>query len=75
MTQKQSAQAERLQQRMRRIADAVDRPPVDIEPLKKCLHGRSCVHLDAPGMVSPMCELSVCGIFELRKCPIGLWWI
>lgn len=33
----------------------------------------------APGkierfMVSPMCELRADGIFNLRGCPIGMWW-
>lgn len=68
-------EAKRIKERIRKIADSIDQPKINIEPMVKCLHGLRCHHLDAPGMVSPICEIAVSGIFDLRECPLGLWWI
>lgn len=67
---------ERLLARMRKLAvQAEDKPPpLDIEPMGKCLHGHPCEHLDAPGGVSPMCHEAVNGIFKIKECPLGYWW-
>lgn len=65
--------AKRIQERIKKIAANIDTPKFQIEPMTKCLHGRYCRHLDAPGAVSPMCEIAVNGIFEIRACPLGLW--
>ena len=65
---------DKIMARMRQVAAKAQALDIEIEPMRKCLHGRPCRHLDAPGMVSPMCELRVDGIFNLRECPLGLWW-
>lgn len=62
--------SERIRAKMEAIA-AKRNFKIDIEPMFECLHGRRCRHLDAPGKVSPMCEIAVDGVFNLRACPLG----
>lgn len=69
-----SATSLTVQQKLKRLAEKYGQQhKLEIEPMQKCLHNRPCRYLDAPGMVSPMCEYVADGIFNLRECPIGLW--
>lgn len=65
---------EKIMARMRQVAAKAMAPEIKIEPMEKCLHGRPCRHLAAGGIYSPACELSVDGIFNMRKCPLDYWW-
>jgi len=60
-------------QRMNKIGERIFEDRLEIQPMFKCLNNRACRHLDAPGKVSPMCEIAVDGIFNLRQCPLGRW--
>lgn len=44
-----------------------------IEPIENCLDGKPCLHLFAPGRVSPVCIVAGEGIFDLPGCPVGKW--
>ena len=45
----------------------------EIEPIKVCLHNKTCRHLSAPGKQRPECAKNGTAIFDLLKCPMGLW--
>jgi hypothetical protein len=45
-----------------------------IEPMNKCLHGKNCRHLMAPGGdVRPTCKKNGLPVFDMNQCPAGLW--
>lgn len=67
------SKARKIKQRMQAIADKRFGKKVKIEPMDKCLHDKPCEYLDAPGELSPMCELAVNGIFYLERCPLDYW--
>lgn len=71
--QTKTKQAQAIIERMKKIGAQARRRQVDIEPMDKCLHGRPCRHLDAPGKVSPMCDIAVDGVFYLKRCPLRKW--
>jgi len=46
---------------------------LEIEPMKKCLHGKPCPHLDGPGERRPVCSKEGAPVYCLRACPLNLW--
>jgi hypothetical protein len=44
-----------------------------IKPMTSCLHNKSCMHLDAPGKIRPLCLLAEMPVFDLDFCPLGYW--